>query len=68
MAEDCISQCIVLQLPGKQLLVEVLAELKRPQARACAAELQRRLEHTYSKRHRHVEVARGQVQEIRKCL
>jgi len=24
---------------------------------ACAAELQRRLEHTYSKRHRHVEVA-----------
>ncbi|KAG2598833.1 hypothetical protein PVAP13_5KG401507 [Panicum virgatum] len=45
-------------------LVEVLAELKRPQARARAAELQRRLEHTYSKHHRHVEVARGRVHEI----
>ena len=46
MAEDCISQCIVLQLPGKQLLVEVLAELKRLQPRAHAAELLRRL-HQY---------------------
>ena len=42
----------------------MLAELKRPQARARAAELQRRLEHTYSKHHRHVEVARGRVHEI----
>ena len=41
----------------------MLAELKRPQARARAAELQRRLEHTYSKRHRH-EVACGRVHEI----
>ena len=44
--------------------MEVLAELKRPQARAHAAELQLRLEHTYGKRRRLVEVARGRLHEI----
>jgi hypothetical protein len=43
-------------------LAEALEELER--ARARAAELQRRLEQTYGKRHRLVKEAQGRIHEI----